>query len=592
MAIKNLQIIHEYLLFLYGEKTGQICFSRLERMLEKYFHTSEHSTEENAPLFDVRDVILITYGDILKTDHKPSLQSLYDFHQQYLADTINIIHILPFFPYSSDDGFSVVDYKAVDPGIGSWDDITRFSSRGVKLMFDAVINHISAASAWFQGYLAGDEKYKKYFIEVDPGIDLSAVTRPRALPLFTSVETNRGTKQVWTTFSADQIDLNYQNPETLLDVLGVLLFYVEHGAKLIRLDAIAYLWKEPGTSCIHLPKTHTVVQLMRAVIDAVAPNVLLITETNVPHEENLSYFGNGSNEAHMVYQFSLPPLTAHALLTGSAIYLTQWASGLQPRTETTTFMNFTASHDGVGVRPASGILPKEDIDLLAKQTLAHGGKISSKTNADGSTSPYELNITYFDLLNDPEADEPMVSQVKRFLVSQAISLAMAGIPGIYIHSLLGSRNFRCGVEETGQPRTINREKLNLAQVIAELEDEHSLRHAVFEGYQHLIQQRVTHQAFHPNGEQRVLDLHDAVFSLLRISPDREEKILALHNVSQESQTIFFDQAAAGLKGKGKFVDVLTGKSHDGEGEISFVLAPYQVAWMKWVLVMRNGDRHS
>lgn len=581
MASKKLQNILEYLTFLYGEKTGRICFLRLERMLEKYLQTSKHSTGDNPPLFDVRDVILITYGDTLKTPHKPPLQSLYEFHQQYLVDTINIVHILPFFPYSSDDGFSVIDYKAVDPGKGSWEDITRFSSRGVKLMFDAVINHISASSAWFQGYLAGDEKYKKYFIEVDPGTDLSAVTRPRALPLLTSVETNRGTKQVWTTFSMDQIDLNYQNPETLLDILGVLLFYVEQGAKLIRLDAIAYLWKEPGTSCIHLPKTHTVIQLMRAVIDAVAPNVLLVTETNVPHEENLSYFGNGCNEAHMVYQFSLPPLTAHALITGSAIYLTKWASGLQPRTESTTFLNFTASHDGVGVRPASGILPVEDINLLATQTLAHGGKISSKTNADGSTSPYELNITYFDLLNDPEADEPMVSQVKRFLVSQAISLAMAGIPGIYIHSLLGSRNFRCGVEETGQPRTVNREKLDLTQVVAELEDEDSLRHVVFEGYQHLIRQRVAHQAFHPNGEQRVLDLHDAVFSLLRISPNGEEKILALHNVSQQAQTVIFDQAAAGLKGKGKFMDVLTGKNYVAEDQTCFELAPYQVTWLKW-----------
>ena len=581
MVSKKLQNIHEYLSFLYGEKAGRICFSRLERMLDKYLQTCKHSIGENTPLFDVRDVILITYGDTLKTPHKPPLQSLYEFHQQHMVDTINIVHILPFFPYSSDDGFSVIDYKAVDPGKGSWEDITRFSSSGVKLMFDAVINHISASSAWFQGYLTGDEKYKKYFIEVDPGTDLSAVTRPRALPLLTSVETNRGTKQVWTTFSMDQIDLNYQNPETLLDVLGVLLFYVEQGAKLIRLDAIAYLWKEPGTSCIHLQKTHTVIQLMRAVIDAVAPNVLLVTETNVPHEENLSYFGNGCNEAHMVYQFSLPPLTAHALITGSAIYLTKWASGLQPRTDSTTFLNFTASHDGVGVRPASGILPTEDINLLAEQTLAHGGRISSKTNADGSTSPYELNITYFDLLNDPEADEPMVRQVKRFLVSQAISLAMAGIPGIYIHSLLGSRNYRCGVEETGQPRTVNREKLDLTQVVAELEDEDSLRHAVFEGYQHLIRQRVAHQAFHPNGEQRVLDLHDAVFSLLRISPNGEDKILALHNVSQQAQTVIFDQAAAGLKGKGKFMDVLTGKNYVGEAQTCFELASYQVTWLKW-----------
>ena len=328
-------------------------------MLECYTKETRRVFKTGQPLFNEQDVILITYSDLLSQPHQPPLQSLRNFHQDYLSDTINTIHLLPFFPYSSDDGFSVIDYKAVDPALGDWQDIAQFTSQGVKLMFDAVINHISAQSDWFQNYLEGDPHFRNYFIEVDPEVDLSLVTRPRALPLLTAVHTNRGTRHVWTTFSADQIDLNYQNPETLLDVLDVLLFYVKQGADLIRLDAIAYIWKEIGTSCIHLPQTHAIVQLIRAVLDKVAPGVLLITETNVPHEENISYFGNGSNEAHLVYQFSLPPLTAHALITGSAVYLTQWADSLRTLSEETTFFNFNASHDGIGIRPVSGILPRK-----------------------------------------------------------------------------------------------------------------------------------------------------------------------------------------------------------------------------------------
>ncbi|GAB4471790.1 MAG: alpha-amylase family glycosyl hydrolase [Anaerolineae bacterium] len=529
-------------------------------------------------LFNERDVILITYGDLLREPGRPALQSLFDFYTARLADTINTVHILPFYPYSSDDGFSVIDYCAVNPVLGGWEDIERFIEAGGRLMFDAVINHISARSEWFRGFVNGDPRYADYFITVDPTVDLSGVTRPRALPLLTPVETARGIEHVWTTFSADQIDLNYHSPDVLLDIIDVLLFYIERGASLIRLDAIAFLWKEIGTSCIHLPQTHTIIQLLRAIIDEVAPGVLLVTETNVPHDENISYFGDGHNEAHMVYNFSLPPLAAHALLTGSASYLTAWAAGLRAPSDQTTFFNFTASHDGVGVRPATGILPEADLNLLLTHATAHGGRVSSKANPDGSTSPYELNITYFDLLNDPAAEEPQDVQVRRFLVSQAIMLALAGVPGIYLHSLLGSRNYSAGVAETGHPRTINREKLLLHTVIEALEDTASLRHAVFEGYRGLIRQRIGQRAFHPNAGQQVLDLNPAVFALLRTTPDGSEAIAALHNVSAEPQTVTLNLGAQGWPNGSLLRDLLTGRViRSGE---PFKLAPYAVMWLR------------
>ena len=160
---------------------------------------------------------------------------------------VDDIHLLPFYPYSSDDGFSVIDYKQVNPALGTWDDVARVG-QNFHLMFDGVINHISAQSAWFKAFLQDDPKYRDYFIVVEGEPDLSQVVRPRTLPLLTEFTTPSGAKKVWTTFSADQIDLNYANPEVLLDIIDVLLFYVAHGAELIRLDAIAYLWKEIGTT--------------------------------------------------------------------------------------------------------------------------------------------------------------------------------------------------------------------------------------------------------------------------------------------------------------------------------------------------------
>jgi sucrose phosphorylase len=199
--------------------------------------------------------------------------------EKYARGVITGVHVLPFFPYSSDDGFSVIDYTAVNPDFGTWADVERLG-RNFRLMFDAVINHISAHSGWFQEFLKGNPGFADYFIVVEEGTDLSQVVRPRALPLLTSVQTAHGERLVWTTFSADQIDLNYANPDVLLEIIEILLLYVEKGAEIIRLDAIAYLWKKIGTPCIHLEETHRVVKLFRTVFDAVAPHVMLITRTS------------------------------------------------------------------------------------------------------------------------------------------------------------------------------------------------------------------------------------------------------------------------------------------------------------------------
>jgi glycosidase len=576
------EIIQAKLNFLYGPERGSQFYGQLLSRMEDFRQKVKSRGTTQADFVTERDVILITYGDLLRCSGSKHLQTLTDFLISHLKDTISTVHILPFFPYSSDDGFSVIDYRKVDPALGSWDNIRQLKDH-FKLMFDAVVNHISRQSKWFQRFLAGDTKYRDYFITVEPGTDLSMVVRPRALPLLTPVETQWGGKQqVWTTFSDDQIDLNYATPEVLMEILDLLLFFVEHGADVVRLDAIAYLWKEIGTACIHLPQTHAVIQLMRAVLDEVAPWVLIITETNVPHEENISYFGDGTNEAHLVYQFSLPPLTAHAILTGSAHHLRKWAASLETPSDQVTFFNFTASHDGVGVRPAIGILSDAEINLLIEHTTANGGHVSYKTDRDGSKSPYELNITYYDLLNSPDSDEPQELQVQRFLVSQAIMLALAGVPGIYFHSLLGSRNYTAGVTQTGHPRTINREKLEVSLVEADLNNSGTLRRAVFSDYKSLIQKRTQEEAFHPSGEQQVLPLDDSIFGLLRRSPAGDEMIITLHNLSGERQAATLDMGQFELTPSLKYHDIVSDKIYykTQSNLLEFELEPYQFAWLK------------
>ena len=577
--IRVMKAIENDLQFLYGEAIAQRVSAQLsERLMRPGPARNRAQSECGGHSLDQHDALVITYGDQLQASGEGPLQTLADFLAAQLTGVVSGVHLLPFYPSSSDDGFAVQDFFAVDPALGTWGDVTRIGE-SFDLMFDAVFNHLSASSEWFQRFLQGDPKYRDFFVTVNGEPDLTQVVRPRALPLLTEFPTAMGKQKVWTTFSADQVDLNFKNPAVLLAVVDALLFYVEKGARFIRLDAIAYLWKEIGTTCIHLPQTHRVIQLLRKVLDKVAPGVLLITETNVPHADNLSYFGDGSNEAQMVYNFALPPLVLHSLATGTAGHLTRWAAELQLPSDRVTFFNFLASHDGIGVNPARGILSPPKIEALVQRATDHGGYVSWKHNADGSKSPYELNINYFDALSNPNnRTEPIETQVNRFMAAQAIMLALAGVPGIYFHSLFGSRNDRSGAEASGIPRRINRQKLSRAALEHDLADPASLRARVFSRFKHLLEARRKQPAFHPNAGQQVLKVDDRVFALLRQTPDDTQRVLCLHNVANESVRLPF--RLPGIAKGTRWQDLLgqSPPSASASGELQITLAPYQVVW--------------
>lgn len=552
----------DFLLQLYPPEQAHPAYERLMYLMEQAKQRLEPLPEK--PLFSEKDVVLITYGDSLQKAGEAPLQTLRQFAEEKLAGVISTIHILPFYPYSSDDGFSVKDFYAVNPSLGDWSDVEQLGQK-FTLMFDAVFNHMSAQSGWFREFLADNPEFNGLFRTESPETDLSAVTRPRALPLLTEfTKPNGETVYLWTTFSADQIDFDARYPNTILRLIDILLFYVKKGASIIRLDAIAYLWKIAGTSSIHLPQTHTVIQLMRAVLDEVAPQVVVITETNVPHAENISYFGDGTNEAQLVYNFTLPPLLFHSLLTGNANKLREWVNTLDTPSERTTFFNFTASHDGIGVRPVEDILDKSELQALIAHVESRGGRVSYKRNADGTHSPYELNITYIDAVTDPHESEDM--QVKRFVVSQAIMLSLAGVPAIYIHSLLGSHNDIEGMIQSGHNRTINRAKLSMTDIQTTLGNKNSFRAKVFEAYRHLIQTRIQHSTFHPNAHQQALDVgNEAVFALRRWNDN--ENFLCLHNLTAYPHIIIVEQSG---------IEILTSTTIGGQ----VTLAPYEVCWIK------------
>ncbi len=486
-----------------------------------------------APRWSQRDAVLITYGDQVRAETGPALPALTRFLRRHgLQDALSIVHLLPFFPYTSDDGFSVVDYRQVDPEVGDWSDVAELNQE-FDLMFDLVLNHCSQEHAWFQQFLAGDASKRSAFHVLPPATDVSRVTRPRSTPLLTPFAVTGGeTAHVWTTFSADQIDWNFQDPAVLLEMLDVLLTYVVRGARIIRLDAIAYLWKRLGTPCIHLPETHAVVKLMRDLLDWLAPHVVLLTETNVPHQENVSYFGD-NDEAHMVYQFSLAPLLLDALLNQDATLLNGWLNDLQPCGAGQAYLNFTASHDGVGVRPLEGIAPPERIDRLAQAVRDRGGRVSTRRQSDATDSPYELNISYLAALDEPQG-LPTELHVRRFLGSQSLMLALRGVPAVYFQSLVGGGNDLVGLERTGRHRSINRRKYREVELEEELKREKPA--SVFAGYHELLRRRATNPAFHPEASQEILDLGPSLVGVRRRARDSEQDMVALLNCTEKEQT--------------------------------------------------------
>ncbi|MBE9403173.1 sugar phosphorylase [Brachybacterium sp. p3-SID1565] len=554
--------------FIYGDHGPRVARA-LQELTDRFAAGDRAPADgEGAPggrhQFSRRDAVLITYADSIRSEGEKGLGTLARVLPGLVGDVVDTVHLLPFFPWTSDDGFSVSDYLSVDPELGDWDQVEELGG-SFRLMFDAVVNHMSASHPWFEAYRRGEHPYRDYVRTVDPATDLSGIVRPRTSPLLTPVETSRGIEHVWTTFSADQIDLDYETPEVLLEIMTILLEYVERGASLIRLDAVTYLWKEIGTSGVHHPRTHRVVQLMRHVLDAVAPGTSIITETNVPHEENISYFGNGRDEAQLVYNFALPPLVLHSFVAGDATVLSDWAASLSTPSDSTHFFNFLASHDGIGVRGAEAFLDQQQISALAERVEQHGGLVSSRSVGDGPDQPYELNINYFDALSDPGSDEDQEIAVRRFLTAQAIMLALPGVPGIYIHSLLGSRGWPAGVQEQGYPRAINREKLDAQQLIQELSDPEGRRARVLEGIRHLMRVRRDQEAFEPTAPTTVHRLDPGVLALERGTGDAA--VMCLHNVTDREITVELPTADGDLLDPGAQI------------RAAVTLAPWQTRWV-------------
>lgn len=535
--------------------------------------------EELAPALETRnpwseeDMVVITYANSIYTKEQVPLQTLKSFCTEKLRGLITTIHILPFYPYCADDGFSVIDYLAVNDQFGDWDDVSEIAQE-FNLMADLVINHCSRRSQWFENFTKGVSPGDNYFQTASPADDLSQVVRPRASDLLYPVETEEGIRYVWCTFSHDQMDLNFANPDLLLEFVRIVRFYLRQGVSVFRLDAIAFIWKEIGTSCINLPQVHEIVRLLRALVDHFDPRILLITETNIPDRENLTYFGNG-NEAHMVYNFPLPPLLLNTLWSGDCSALSRWIMSLPPAQDGTTYFNFIASHDGIGLRPIEGLLGQKEQKALVKTAKKLGGRVSSRTLENNKLRPYEINISLFSALSGTHKGKDDWG-VQRMLCAHAIMMSLEGIPAFYIHSLLGTENDLEKLERLGQNRAINRHNWIQEELEDVLADESSHHAELFQKLSNLIQIRKRQPAFHPNAVQFTLQLGQGLFGVWRQSSNRQQSIFSITNVTDEVAEISLAQI--NLISTSSWKDLISGEELLDRFD-RLDLEPYQTIWI-------------
>ena len=524
--------------------------------------------------WDQGDAILITYGNTIQSSGELPLVTLSRFLDKYLKRQFTAIHILPFFPFSSDDGFSVIDYSTVNPSLGDWENIESISKK-YKLMSDLVINHISSRSRWFENYKNGVKPGKDYFIEGNPSDDFSKVVRPRNSPLLTEVRTKAGIRHVWSTFSGDQIDLNFRNPNVLKEFVSIVRSYLNHGITIFRMDAVPFLWKQKGTSCTNLQPTHEIIKLFHTLIEYYFPSALIVCENNVPSNENLTYFGN-ANEAHVIYNFSLPPLLIYTLLTGRCSHLKNWMMSMPPAQSGTAYLNFIASHDGIGLRPLDGLISDDGIHKLVEKTKQSGGRVTYRKSREGSDKPYELNITLFDLLKSTfDSDEDNYS-VERFLCAHSIMFALEGIPAVYIQSIFGSHNDLERLEHTQRNRSINRHIWDEFKLEKELSDRQSPHASIFTELKRLLSIRKKQSAFHPNATQYTLHISDDIFAFWRQSINRDQSIFCISNVTATEKLI--NLRDINLINTDEWKDLIGGRLYFNTQE-QLSLSPYQVLWI-------------
>ncbi len=523
--------IYKLLETIYSDNTTEeinFISNQLLQILDDFSEKSAYEEISNKERWNESHSVLITYADSIYKNGEATLITLRDLLSNYFGSLSKVVHILPFLKSTSDGGFAVSSYETLEEKFGSWDDLKSIS-KNHDLMADLVLNHVSSSHPWVQEFIKSQEPGISNVFSPDQNLDWSNVVRPRSSSLFSQINTEDGLKQVWTTFGPDQIDLNWHNPKMNLEFLNLIITYLSNGIKWFRLDAVGFIWKESGTTCLHLPKAHSIVKILRVLLNTLLDDGVLITETNVPQKENLSYL-IPEDEAHMAYNFPLPPLLLEAIITSKADILNSWIFNWPKLPNETTLFNFTASHDGVGLRALEGLMNEQRIKDLLINCEKRGGLVSHRRLSNGEDKPYELNISWWSAMEDSGRDSNRY-QFERFILTQLLVMALKGVPAFYLPALLASENDIKSFSMTGQRRDLNREKFKSDNLLSVLNNLESNANKNLKYLRHAMDVRSNLKQFHPSSEMKCLSNGRSDIVVIKRSKGTES-IFAIHNMTE------------------------------------------------------------
>ena len=513
--------------------------------------------------------LVICYGNSVTDGNKKSLKVFNKFYKKHLKNNFDSVHFLPFYPSSSDSGFAVKDHYKIEPRLGSWKDV-KIISKNCNVMADLVINHSSARGLWFSNFLKNKSPGKDYFFTVDKNFNSKKVIRPREHKLLKKIKLSDETKYLWRTFSPDQIDLNFKNPKVLIRFIKIIFNLINNGVRIFRLDAIAYLWKENGNTCINHTNTHNIIKFIRLVCNLLKTECIIITETNLPEKENLSYFGN-NDEANWIYNFSLAPILVYSLLFEDSNKITKWSKNFPIAKLNNNYLNFIASHDGIGMRPIEGILSTNTQKKFLSRLKKNGGEFSYRKVQGVKKKVYEANITLFNAFKCSDFDKSGIFGFERYMAAHTIMISFDGIPAIYFNSMFGNSNDNSKYIISGNKRDLNRYRWNKDKIEDHLKDQNSKQNKYYKNMSNILAIRSKQKAFHPNAIRKTLKLGANFFGIKRISTDNKQSIYCITNMTSKLQLLKVNKNV--FYKRNLFNSKLTKKT----GKIQF--EPFQTVWL-------------
>lgn len=459
-------------------------------------------------------IMLITYADSMGKN----INELHSILKKYYSKEIGGVHILPFFPSSADRGFAPICYDKVDDTFGTFEDIEKLG-KDYYLMFDFMVNHISAQSKYFQDYLKNKEKseYKDFFINykdfwengepTQEQVDMIYKRKPRA-PYIEAEFADGSCEKVWCTFCEQQIDLDVSKKKTRAFIKETLENMCRHGAAVIRLDAFAYAIKKADTSCFFIePEIWDLLYDIENIVKQNGGEIL-------PEiHEHYTIPMKIADKGFWIYDFALPVLVLHALYNHTGKYLKNWLEKC-PMKQFTTL----DTHDGIGIVDVKDLLPDEEIEKVKEQMYCQGANVKKiySSEAYNNLDVYQVNTTYYSALgNNDDA----------YLLARAIQFFAPGIPQVYYVGLLAGTNDIALMERTKNGRDINRHYYTMDDVKNEQERD------VVKKLKELMQLRNTHPAFNLDGEI-FIESNDENLAIVRSYGD--DKITLQANLSDYS----------------------------------------------------------